>query len=103
MAVVRIVDFIENSDFAGSRKSGEQIREDIEVKLQDDTGVTLDFAQINMITQSFGDEIVGILTRINGIEFIKKNIRLVNYNDDIKSILNYVIKYSNKIYKKDVA
>jgi len=103
MAVVRIVDFIENSDFSGSRKSGEQIREDIEVKLQDDTGVTLDFAQINMITQSFGDEIVGILTRINGIEFIKKNIRLVNYNDDIKSILNYVIKYSNKIHKKDVA
>ena len=103
MAVVRIKDFIENSDFAGSRKSGEKVREDIEFKLQDGTGVTLDFTQINMITQSFGDEIVGILTRINGINFIKENIRLVNYNEDIKSILNYVVKYSNKVYKEDVA
>ena len=103
MAVVRIVDFIENSDFAGSRKSGEQVRKDIEVKLQDDRGVTLDFTQINMITQSFGDEIVGILTRIHGIEFIKTNIRLVNYNDEIKNILNYVVKYSNKFHKEEVA
>jgi len=103
MAVVRIVDFIENSDFAGSRKSGEQVREDIEVKLKDGTGITLDFSKINMITQSFGDEIVGILTRIHGIEFIKTNIRIVNYNDEIKNILNYVVKYSNKFHKEEVA
>lgn len=103
MAVVRISDFIEDSDFAGSRKSGEKVREDIEFKLQDGTGITLDFAQINMITQSFGDEILGILTRMKGVEFIKENIRLVNYNDDIKNILNYVVKYSNKFHKEEVA
>jgi len=103
MAVVRIKDFIKNSDFAGSRKSGEHVREDIEKKLEENTGITLDFFQINMITQSFGDEIVGILTRIKGTEFIKENIRLVNYNDEIKDILNYVVKYSNKFHKEEVA
>ena len=103
MAVVRISDFIENSDFAGSRKSGEKVREDIEQKLKDNTGVTLDFVHINMITQSFGDEIIGILTRIHGVDFIKKNIRLHNYNDEIKNILNYVVKYSNKFHKEEVA
>ena len=80
-----------------------KVRKDIELKIQDGIGVTLDFSQINMITQSFGDEIVGILTRINGIEFIKTNIRLVNYNKDIKNILNYVVKYSNKFHKEEVA
>lgn len=103
MAVVRIKDFIENSDFAGSRKSGEKVREDMQKKLEDGNGVTLDFACVNMITQSFGDEILGILTRINGIEFIKNNIRLVNYNEEIKNILNYVVKYSNKFHKEEVA
>jgi len=103
MAVVRIRDFIENSDFAGSRKSGEKVREDIEIKLKEGRGITLDFSQINMITQSFGDEIIGILTRIKGIDFIKNNIRLVNSNDDIKAILNYVVKYSKKHFNGEAA
>ena len=94
MSVIRIKDFIENSDFAGSRQSGEKIREkiaqDIEAK---EDGVTLDFAQIKMITQSFGDELLGILTRGHGIEYIKKNIRLVNETEEIENILNYVILF----------
>jgi len=101
MAVIRIQNFIE-SDFAGSRQSGEKIRKEIEKKLSKD-GVTLDFGGINMITQSFGDEIIGIMTRINGVDFIKNNIRLVNYNDDIKNVLNYVVGYSKKYFKEDVA
>ncbi len=104
MSVIRIKDFIENSDFAGSRQSGEKIREkivqDIEAK---DDGVTLDFAQIKMITQSFGDEVLGILTRAYGIGYIKNNIRLVNETEEIKNILNYVIRYSKKYYNGEVA
>ena len=104
MSVIRIKDFIENSDFAGSRLSGEKIREQIvqDIESKKD-GVTLDFAQIKMITQSFGDELLGILTRGYGIEYIKKNIRLVNETDEIKNILNYVIRYSKKYYSDEVA
>ena len=104
MSVIRIKDFIENSDFAGSRQSGEKIREKIvqNIEARED-GVTLDFAQIKMITQSFGDELLGILTRGYGIEYIKKNIRLVNETEEIKNILNYVIRYSKKYYSDEVA
>ena len=104
MAVIRIKDFIGNSSFAGSRISGEKIRNLIvkEIEKSED-GVTLDFALIEMITQSFGDEILGILTRMEGIDYIRKNIRLVNNTDDIKDILNYVIKYSKKYHNGEVA
>ncbi len=104
MAVIRIKDFIGNSSFAGSRISGEKIRDLIvkEIEKSED-GVTLDFALIEMITQSFGDEILGILTRMEGIDYIRKNIRLVNNTNDIKDILNYVVKYSNKHHNGEVA
>ncbi|HHB95027.1 MAG TPA: DUF4325 domain-containing protein [Campylobacterales bacterium] len=103
MSVVRIKDFLE-SDFAGSRKVGEIVREDIQNKLSKrNNGVTLDFVGVNMITQSFGDEIIGIMTRVHGIAFIKHNIRLVNHNNDIKDILNYVVRYSKKHFNEDVA
>lgn len=104
MAVIRIKDFIENSNFGGSRISGAKIRDLIidDIK-RSDNGVTLDFALIEMITQSFGDEILGILTRMKGIDYIKKNIRLVNHSDEIKDILNYVVKYSNKYHNGEVA
>lgn len=104
MAVIRIKDFIGSSSFAGNRISGAKIRDLIieEIK-RSDNGVTLDFALIDMITQSFGDEILGILTRMEGVDYIKKNIRLVNHSDDIKDILNYVVKYSRKHHNGEVA
>jgi len=104
MSVIRIKDFLK-SDFSGSRKTGEKVRESIEKKLYDlkESGVTLDFVNVSMVTQSFGDEIIGIMTRMKGVEFIKKNIRLVNHNDDIKDILNYVVRYSKKHFNEDVA
>lgn len=105
MAVIRIKEFIGNSNFAGSRVSGEKIRDLIieEIEKSDNNGVTLDFALVEMITQSFGDEILGILTRIKGIDYIRNNIRLVNETSDIKNILNYVVKYSSKHYSGEVA
>ena len=104
MSVIRIKDFIDNSDFAGSRQSGAKIREKITREIKEKNGgVTLDFVQIKMITQSFGDEILGILTRAYGVAYIKNNIRLVNENDEIKNILNYVIHYSKKYHNREVA
>ena len=103
MAVIHIKNFVQNSNFAGSRQNGVKVREEILTKLKDGNGVTLDFVDIDLITQSFGDEVLGILTRMHGIEFIKENIRVHNANNEIKSVLNYVVKYSQKYFKETAA
>ena len=101
MAVIHIRDFVSDSDFAGSRENGEKVRNEILKRIEDGDGITLDFVGINLITQSFGDEVLGILTRMHGLEFIKNNIRIHNANDEIKSIMNYVVKYSQKYFKNE--
>ena len=98
MSVIRIKSFIE-TDFAGTRETGERIRLNIEKDLPLNNGVTLDFVQIDMITQSFADEIIGILVRANGAKYVGQNIRLVNANSDIIETINFVIKYSARKHK----
>jgi hypothetical protein len=95
--------FTQGNDFGGSRKNGEKIREEIISKLKKENGIMLDFTDISIITQSFADEIIGILTRINGVTFIKENIKINNANTQIKSMLNYVVKYSKKHFIEEAA
>lgn len=99
MSVIRIKNFIE-ADFAGTRETGEKIRLNIEKELPLNEGVTLDFALIEMITQSFADEIIGILVRLNGAKYVATNIRLVNANKDIIETINFVIKYSARKHRE---
>jgi len=99
MSVIRIKDFI-NTDFAGTRIVGEKIRLEIEKSLPLGRGVTLDFVLLDMITQSFADEIIGILVRLNGAKFVGENIRLVNANKEIIDTINFVIKYSARKHKE---
>lgn len=103
MAVILIQMFTQNNDFGGSRENGEKVRHEIIEKLKDKSGITLDFTGISLITQSFADEVVGILTRMYGIAFIKENIRINNANEEIKGMLNYVVKYSKKHFSGEVA
>jgi hypothetical protein len=86
--------------FLGARVSGEIIREQMEKAINNGDTVVLDFDGIEDITQGFGDEIVGIFTRAYGKEFVKKNIKVVNYSEEIKVILNWVVSYSSKYYKE---
>lgn len=85
-------------DFAGSRFTGEEIRNIMKESFDNGESVILDFQGIEGITQSFGDEIVGIFTRIHGVDFVKNNIKLENANEKVRSILNWVVKYSKKIH-----
>jgi hypothetical protein len=94
--VVNIKHEIGGFSFAGSRGSGEKIRELIKPILDENEKVTLDFVGIDMITQSFADEIFGILVRSFGIDYIKNKLLMVNYNDDVRQIVNAVISYSRK-------
>jgi len=82
-------------EFLGSRAKGEIVREMIEKEiLKKGRKVVLDFAGIKGITQSFGDEILGIFARAFGKEWIKQNIRVVNLDENVRHILNLSIKLS---------
>jgi hypothetical protein len=82
--------------FVGSRAAGEVVRALMEQAFVKGEKVTLDFEGIEGITQSFGDEIIGIFTRLKGKDFIKENVLLKNANNNIRIILNIVTKYSSK-------
>jgi len=86
-------------DFIGSRNAGEVIREKMDNIITNKQVVILDFDGILSITQSFADEIVGIYVRAFGVKYIKENIEVINANDDIKVLLNFVVKYSKKHHK----
>lgn len=96
MGVINIKNEIGGLDFAGSRGSGEKVREKMKLMFDSNEDVTLDFCGVDSITQSFADEVVGIFVRAFGIEYIQDSLRLNNANDSIKKILNYVISYSKK-------
>ena len=99
--VIRIKDIFPGVSFLGTRPSGEKIREMMEEIFKEGNTVTLDFAGIEGITQGFGDEIIGIFTRYYGRDFIKQNVKAVNYNGEIKEVLNWVVDYSNRWHKEN--
>jgi len=86
--------------FLGARASGEIVREKMEKAIDNGDTVIIDFDGIEDITQGFGDEIIGIFTRAYGKEFVKKNIKAVNYSESIKTVLNWVVSYSSKYYEE---
>ena len=97
MGVIRIIDASNGIDFIGSRQTGEKIRKNMELFFDKKESVTLDFVNVRSITQSFTDEVIGIFVRAYGIDFIKKNVRIVNYNEDIRQTFNYVASYSKRM------
>jgi hypothetical protein len=59
----------------------------------------LDFEGVRGITLSFGDEIVGIFARAFGKfgkEWIKRNVKVINANENVRSILNLSVKLALK-------
>jgi hypothetical protein len=94
--VINIKNEIGGFDFAGSRGSGEIIREKIKPYLDRKETVTLDFGGINTITQSFADEIFGIFVRAFGLDYIRGKLLIVNFNEEIRSTINFVVSYSKK-------
>jgi len=65
--------------------------------IENDIVVVLDFEGIEIITQGFGDEIVGVFTRLYGVDFIKRHFKLINATEFIRGTLNWVISYSKKM------
>jgi hypothetical protein len=65
--------------------------------IENDVLIVLDFEGIGTITQGFGDELVGVFTRLFGVDFVKRHIRVVNACEFVRGTLNWVISYSKKM------
>jgi hypothetical protein len=98
--IIKLKEILPGLDFLGVRASGEIVREQMEKAINNGDTVVIDFDGIEDITQGFGDEIVGIFTRAYGKDFIKKNIKAVNYGESIKTVLNWVVSYSSEYYEE---
>jgi hypothetical protein len=86
-------------DSLTSREAGLRVRLKIEEELEKnkDAVIILDFEGLELITQGFADEIVGVLIRRRGIEFVRKQIKAVNTCKFVRGTLNWVVSYSKKM------
>jgi len=104
--VIRFKDLFPEFDSLVLRTTGFEVRKQIQDLLnmlpddsiiENDTLIILDFNGIELITQGFGDEIVGVFTRLYGVDFIKRHFKVINANEFIRGTLNWVISYSKKM------
>jgi len=104
--VIRLKDLFPELDSLTGRDTGFEVRQKMQDLLgvlpddsliENDIVVVLDFEGIEIITQGFGDEIVGVLTRLYGVDFIKRHFKLINATEFIRGTLNWVISYSKKM------
>lgn len=77
-----------------SREAGFFLRFILERELAKNDIVILDFKDISLITQGFGDELIGVLVRRKGLDFVKNKIKVQNARDCIRTTLNWVVSYS---------
>lgn len=84
------------TDFVRSRYSGEKIRCMIKGAIDGGYKVVLDFSGVSGITQGFADEAIGILIRAFGVDTVTRHVKVVNANEKVKLILNWVANYSKK-------
>lgn len=86
-----------DSEDLGSRHNGKIIRQMITGALEENPEVEVDFTGINLVTQGFIDEMVGVLIRRNGLDILQR-IRFLNCSPAIKSVICIVAGYSSDSY-----
>lgn len=84
--------------FLGTRFCARDLREELEDALVAYDQVTLDFNSTS-VTQSFIDELLGVLILKNGQDFLNK-IVFKNCSPDVKEILQLVVSRRSEDYKK---
>jgi hypothetical protein len=90
--VIRLWDLFE-CDFLGLRVAGEEVRKRMEdIIMKEGKVAVLDFEGIRGITHTFADEVVGIFASAFGKEWVKRNVRVINANENVRSILNLAVK-----------
>jgi hypothetical protein len=80
-------------DFLGLRVDAEVVREKMEeIIMKNGKVAVLDFEGVRGITHTFADELVGIFASVFGKEWVKRNIKVINANENVRSILNLAVK-----------
>lgn len=93
--VIKVIEIF-NQEMLGSRESGLILRQKIEEELLKNDIVIIDFTGIELTTQGFIDEVIGVFIRERGLEFVKKHIKIKNTSEFVKLIIQFVISYSKK-------
>lgn len=79
------------NSFLASRATAAQMRRNIEEIIQNQGSVKIDFLGVG-ITQSFADELIGVLAYIHG-QLVFKKINFKNCTNEHKAILNFVVAH----------
>jgi len=104
--VIKLKELFPGIDSLTLRTSGFEVRKQMQDLLgvlpdgsiiENDTVVILDFDGIDLITQGFGDELVGVFTRAFGVDFVKRHIRVINTCEFVRGTLNWCVSYSKKM------
>lgn len=78
------------AQFLGSRFRARELREQVEKLLARADELVLDFTGMKSATQSFIDELVGVLVLQHGPDIVQKLV-FKGCSDDIKEILSFVV------------
>jgi hypothetical protein len=83
-----IIDLQSKESGVGTRKSGEKLRNElINIYKQSNKNITLDFANINIVSSSFADELIGKLVTEFGFYGFNNIFKLKNMNTSVQSIV----------------
>jgi hypothetical protein len=83
-----IIDMQSKESGVGTRKSGEKIRNElINIYKQSNKNITLDFTNINIVSSSFADELIGKLVTEFGFYGFNNIFKLKNMNTSVQSIV----------------
>ena len=78
------------AQYLGSRFRVRELREEVECLLAPTNEVVLDFTGMKSVTQSFVDELVGVLVLRHGPDIIQRLV-FKGCAEDIKEILSFVV------------
>jgi len=83
-----IIDLKNKESGVGTRKSGEKIRNElINIHIQSGKNITLDFKDLNIVSSSFADELIGKLVAEFGFYTFNNVFKLKNMNTSVQSIV----------------
>lgn len=76
----------------GLRKTAKTLKQKVLESVASNTPVVIDFTDVESVSSSFADELIGKLYIQIGAETFKKMVKMINVNDDIKLIIKIAIK-----------
>jgi len=85
--------------FIGSRSSGCRARLELQEALDHHPKVTVDFTGLRMVTQSFVDELVGVLILEYGPNILQR-LEFKGCNEAIRTVIRFVVNSRTRDYQR---